>query len=174
MSIQDIWEKAVKSTKILKCRVSALSTTSNTNVKYIFISPSRIDCRDTLIREGKVIVEKPLLILPKDLPQFFGFEFDELDIPESLLNTFLLIRGIRFPSLKYINRSERIEVVEKPLEEVEKEILNNLLRMEDTEKGVIRGEADLWSFSVLIYLINLLNRNIPKDIQDLLRDFEND
>ena len=75
MDIQELWERALKNTEIIRPRVQELHTFSSTQLPYVFLSESSINAGDTVVRKGEVLVEKPSLILPADSPQFEGFSF---------------------------------------------------------------------------------------------------
>ena len=55
-------------------------------------------------------------VLPEDMPQFEGFDFnEELNMEGDSVQTFFLMRGIRFPSLKYNNSVEKLDLEESSL-----------------------------------------------------------
>ncbi|MBI4711459.1 MAG: hypothetical protein HY767_03240, partial [Candidatus Omnitrophica bacterium] len=94
MYIHDYWEKALKSTEIIRPRVQPLQTFEATQIPYVFLAESAVNQGDTVVRKGEVTVDKPSIILPPNLPQFEGFEFDkEFSGVEDYLTTFLFVRG---------------------------------------------------------------------------------
>src|SRR3989338_4549787 len=101
MDLQANWEKALKKTEIVRPRVKPLHTFEDTELPYIFISKSLVNQGDTVVRKGKVMANRPTLILPHQIPQLFGFDFEkEMGISEDTVVNFFLLRGIHFPSLK--------------------------------------------------------------------------
>ena len=101
-----MWQKAIKNTEIMRTRVRLLETFTHTEIPYIFLAESTLNIGDTVVRKGNVLVEKPAIILPGNPPQLHGFEFeDAVDIDANKVIDFLLIRGVRFPSLKYNNQT---------------------------------------------------------------------
>ena len=102
MDIQEAWQKALKQTEIVRPRVEPLSRTAATELPYIFLAESAVNRGDTVVRTGAITVEKPSIILPSNLPHFEGFEEDEKSSwKENAVMQFFLVRGVRFPSLKY-------------------------------------------------------------------------
>ncbi|MEK6732717.1 MAG: hypothetical protein AABY55_03740, partial [Candidatus Omnitrophota bacterium] len=77
MNIQDGWEKALKHTKIIRPRPKALLTFETTEVPYVLLSESSVNLGDTVVRKGQILVEKPAIILPSNLPHFEGFDFEK-------------------------------------------------------------------------------------------------
>ena len=116
MNIQDIWEKAVKKTEIVRPRVMPLHTNAATHLPYVCLSESAINAGDTVVRRGEVTVEKPVIVLPHNMPQFEGFDFEkEMHVNEDLFKSFLLVRGVQFPAMKYNNKSHSVDVYEGSL-----------------------------------------------------------
>ena len=77
MDIEQSWTKALKNTEIIRARVQALLTHSETLVPYVLLSESSINLGDTVVRKGEVMVQKPSLFIPPHNPQFNGFEFGD-------------------------------------------------------------------------------------------------
>src|SRR5512141_1841224 len=113
MDFQEAWDRALKETDIVRSRVSSLHTFDDTRVPYIFLSPSEINDGDTVVRRGQIVVQKPALILPPNIPQLEGFEFEkESGVNENAVLNFLLVRGISLPSLKYNNKTYSLDIYE--------------------------------------------------------------
>jgi hypothetical protein len=66
MNIQDGWEKALKNTRIIRPRSKDLLTFEATEVPYILLSESSVNLGDTVVRKGRMMVEKPAIILPNN------------------------------------------------------------------------------------------------------------
>ena len=77
MDFEAQWQKAIKETEIIRSRVQGLFTFTETVVPYILLSESSVNVGDTVVRTGGVLVEKPSIILPPNLPQLEGFEFEQ-------------------------------------------------------------------------------------------------
>ncbi len=77
MNVQDMWEKAIKNTEIIRSRAHDLRTFSDTSLPYIFLAKALVNSGDTIVRSADVVVEKPAIVLPSNLPQFEGFDFEK-------------------------------------------------------------------------------------------------
>lgn len=173
MDIQQLWEKALRNTEIIRSRVQPLLTFETTKLPYIFLSESAVNIGDSAVRKGKVFVEKPSIVLPENIPQFEGFEFDEeLDLNEDTVINFLLVRGIRFPSYRYNNQTYSLNIYEGRLSSAIDHFSNQLEKKEDVHSGLIVGPEDCWQFSVLIFIGTMVVKSADKDIKKLLEDFE--
>ena len=173
MDLTKSWNKALRHTEIIRARVQALMTFSQTLVPYIVLSESAINPGDTVVRKCEVLVEKPALILPPNNPQFEGFEFetDDLQSDHSVIN-FLLVRGVNFPSLKYNNKTLSLDIHEGKLSDAITHYLQQLQQEENVTTGLITGPEDCWQFSVLIFIGSQIARNVDVDIRKLLEEYK--
>lgn len=173
MDIYDAWSKALKSTEIVRARVSALQTFQSTAVSYILLSESSINQGDTVVRRGEVTVERPSLILPPNIPQLEGFHSDGLPAfdQESIIN-FLLIRGVSLPSLKYDNKTYQLDVFEGGMSKAISYYLGELQQKENVDCGLLVGPEDVWPFSLLIFICSQIARNSQIDIRRLLDEYK--
>lgn len=173
MDIQEIWEKALKNTEIVRPRVQPLLTFAATHLPYIFLAESTVNLANTVVRRGEVLVEKPSIILPFNLPQFNGFDFEEeLHLGDELITNFLLVRGVTFPALRYNNKTHSLDIYEDKLDKAIEHYSDKLQREEDVYSGLVVGPADSWQFSVLVFVCSQVARSSNNDIRKLLEDFK--
>jgi hypothetical protein len=172
MDLHEAWSKALKETEIVRARVSALQTFQVTDVPYILLCESTVNQGDTVVRRGEVLVDKPSLILPPNLPQLEGFGFkNDQPFDEQAMINFLLIRGISLPSLKYNNKTVRLDVFEGGLDKAVKHYLAELQRQENVSTGLFIGPEDVWQFSLLIFICAQIARNTDIDIRKLIEEY---
>lgn len=173
MDLEEKWNKALKQTEIIRFRVSYLSTFEATAVPYIFLAESTMNLGDTVVRQGKVLVHKPEIILPEDTPQFEGFEFEkDYQVNADMVRMFLFVRGISFPSLKYEHEVSRLDVREGPLKKAREFFKHQLEKTEDAQTGLIIGPEDAWQFSLLIYVELLIGKSLPSDLRKIWERFK--
>ena len=172
MNIYDAWARALRETEIVRSRVQSLKTFEDTVVPYVFLAESSVNEGDTVTRCGEIVVEKPSLILPPNVPQFDGFEFDSAGgIDENSLVNFFLVRGINIPSLRYNNKTSDLSLFEGGLDQAVKYHLNQLQRSENVQTGLITGPEDCWQFSILVYICSQIVRNAGTDIRKLMAEY---
>ncbi len=171
MDFHEAWDKALKDTGIVRSRVSPLQTFDDTKVPYVFLSPSTINDGDTVVRKGEIVVQRPSLILPPNIPQFEGFQFEkEEGAEDSAVVNFLLVRGIAIPSLRYNNRTFSIDVFEGDVTRAVAHFANQLEREEDVSTGLLTGTDDVWQFSILIFICSQIARNTDIDLRRLMNE----
>ncbi len=175
MDIEALWKKAVSQTEIHRMRLQDLATFEDTLVPYTFLSESSLNKGDTVVRQGKVLIQKPALLLPGNSPQFEGFDF-ELDngLSERSVSTFLYMRGIQFPSMRYRHEIASIDLIEKSLQESIDHYKDLMARHEDIQTGLLIGPEDTWQFSLLILVGALVARSSGSDIQKILDKWKQD
>ncbi len=175
MNIQQSWEKALKHTEIIRSRVSSLLTHKETLVPYLLLSESTINVGDTVVRKGEVLVERPKLILPPNIPQLEGFELEGEDEgtweDQSVVN-FLLLRGVTIPSLKYNNKTHSLDIFEGKLSKAIDHFNHQLQYAENVNMGLITGPEDCWQFSLLIFICSQIAKNAEIDIRRLLEEYK--
>ncbi len=172
MDIQALWERARKQTEILRMRLPDLSTFETTGVPYIFLAESLLNQGDTLVRKGHVLIERPSLVLPGLSPQFEGFAFDtDLHVSDDTVATFLLVRGIQFPSLRYHHEVSSLEVSEQSLQKTINHYTDHLARQEDIKTGLVVGPEEAWQFSLLLLVGALVIRSAHGDLQRILDEW---
>ncbi|MSR77309.1 MAG: hypothetical protein EXS63_03665 [Candidatus Omnitrophica bacterium] len=172
MDIHSAWSKALKQTEIVRFRLQPLHAFETTKLPYIFLAESSVNLGDTVVRKGAVAVDKPSIHLPSDLPQLEGFDFErESKLNQDLLTTFLLVRGVRFPSFKYQNKTESLDLFEGRLKGAIDRYSRELHQEENISTGLIVGPEDCWQFSVLIFICMQVQRSADSDIRKLMDDY---
>ncbi len=167
--MQQAWERALKGTEIVRTRVSSLHTFDDTHVPYLFLSPSQINDGDTVVRKGEVVVKRPSLILPPNIPRFEGFEFEqEQGADQNSVVNFLLVRGISVPSMTYNNKTFSLDIFEGDVSRAVSHFANQLEREENVTCGLVTGQEDVWQFAVLIFICSQIARNTEVDLRRLM------
>ena len=169
MDIRELWEKARQRTEILRMRLQELATFDVTAVPYIFLAESSLNAGDTVVRKGHVLIERPSIVLPSFSPQFEGFDFDaDLHVSDDAVATFLLVRGIQFPSLKYRHQTSSLDIFEDSLQKAIEHFTRQLTVAEDIKTGLIIGAEDAWQFSLLLLVGALVVRSAEGDLRRIL------
>ena len=172
MDIQELWDKARKRTEIVRMRLQDLSSSDATQVPYIFLAESSLNRGDTVVRKGHVVIERPAILLPGFSPHFEGFDFeDTLQLTEESVATFLLVRGIQFPSMKYRHQFSSVDVYEDSLDRAVTHYSDLLSRAEDTQTGLVIGPEDSWQFSLLLLTGALVVRSADGDLRRIMEEW---
>lgn len=172
MDLERNWERALQKTEIIRPRIQPLSSAESTMLPYILLSETGGGSPDTFVRKGRVLVEKPALILPPNNPQWEGFDWSSEKRREAdgLLN-FLLVRGVQFPSMRYNNQTESFSVYDGGLNEASEHFKKSLQKEENLSAGLVLGPEDCWQFSVLVFICSQVLKSADGDIRTLLDNY---
>ena len=170
MDLQALWDSALKHTEVIRTRLEDLSTHETTPLPYIFLAESSLNDGDTVVRQGQVLVERAALFLPA--ARFEGFDFQQqLQLSEDAVLNFLLVRGIRFPSMRYRHELSSLDLREGSLSRSIEHFRAMLQQREDTRTGLVIGPEDAWPFSMLIMVANVAARSAEGDVRRLLDEW---
>ena len=173
MDLEKLWQKALSKTEIHRARLSHLHTFGPTELPYVLLTESSVNTGDTVVRKGKVKVDKPLIILPQHYPLFEGFEFDkDLHLDSDMIRSFLLMRGVALPSLRYSNLPYSIDLHEESLKNTIEHYKDLLEKKEDIRRGLIIGLDDAWQLSLLIYVVAMVSKSADNDITKFFEKFK--
>lgn len=172
MDIEEKWERAIRETNIVRYRLRSLLAFDATELSYVTLAPSAVNVGDTVVRKGKVVVHRPLIILPHGPhAQFEGFEFwEDFEVSGNDMRRFFLMRGISFPALKYKNELYKLDIFEGNLEKAIGYFTDQLERKEDIQSGLISGPEDVWQFSVLMYVATMAARSVSDNIEQIIEE----
>lgn len=170
MDIEELWQKALKQTELIRLRALDLATFETTMLPYVFLGESSVNAGDTVVRRGQVLIERPALILPNPQLEGFAFESDWQVRDEAVLN-FLLVRGVRFPSMRYRHELSSLDLREGSLQQTVDHFTEQLKHAEDLSTGLVVGPEEAWQFSVLILVASLVSRSAEHDLRRLLDDW---
>lgn len=170
MNLSDLWDKAVRKTEIIRPRVLPLETRNVTHLPYICLSESSVNPGDTAVRRGEVLVEKPAIVLPYNAPQFAGFDFEKQVVNEDLFKSFLLVRGVQMPGMRYSNKSHSLDVREGSLSRSIEHFKRELQNAENVHTGLVAAPEECWQFSVLLFVCAQVARSADGDIRRLMED----
>lgn len=168
MNPNEMLKGAFETTEIIKERSYSLYTFGVTRLPYYFVARSEIDPKDTVIREGKVMVERPQILLPNGMSLIEGFEIDEeRHGSEEDVQHILMTRKVLLPSLKYTNDSNKVDVESISVDEKIGELRNRLTNASDTATGIIRGEDRFFPFPLFLYVGKMIIRSTGDNLTDL-------
>lgn len=120
---------------------------------------------ETVVREGRVIAERPKIVTPYYLLNLFeGFEHGR-EYVEYMLRNY----GPNEPGLLYRYRNEPADtnITSSPLESV----VDNINRKIDEEQNplaaIIKGIDELWDISLMKFIHDLTRRSVSSNVMEL-------
>jgi hypothetical protein len=161
---------AVLGTEILRAPKQNLYTFGTTNITYYLLTqPVYADAEDasveTVIREGKVIAEKPRIVTPYYLSHLEGFGSEARRYFESLMRE----HGPNIPGMLYTYKNEPkdLSIVSDNLRSVVEKISARIDERGDGLSAIIHGVNMLWDVSLLKFIFDLTRRSVGDNVQQM-------
>jgi hypothetical protein len=161
--------EAVIKTQVLRPPKQSLSTFGPTNVYYYLVSEASynelVNVQETVIREGRVIAERPKIVTPYYLSRVQGFSPEAAKYFEMLMNNY----SPNSPGLFYAYRNEpkEMNMVSDNMETVVAKLSADIDKKGDPMTSIIKGEDMLWDVSILKFIYEITDRSLPDNVQQL-------
>ncbi len=164
---EDRIEHAIRHTEILRPPKQSLSTFGTTNVYYYLVTePAYSEITravdETVVREGRVIAERPRIVTPYYLSRLEGFSLEARKYLDALIQA----HGLDAPGLFYTYRNEPKElniVSDKWLSVVDR--LNaEIDKRNDPLASIIKGVDELWDVSLLKFIYEITGASAQNNL----------
>jgi hypothetical protein len=161
---------AVLSTEILRTPKQSLYTFGITTISYYLItqpvySDPEAQANETVIREGKVIANRPRIVTPYYLSKLEGFGAEARKYFEALAAEFgASVAGIYYT---YKNEPKEMNIVSDSLRSVVEKINAKIDERGDNLAAIIKGEDTLWDVSLLKFIFELTRRSVGDNINQM-------
>jgi hypothetical protein len=163
-------ENAARHTEILRHPRQHLATFGMTNIYYYLLTEPIYaeivqETNETVIREGRVIAERPKIVTPYYLTHIEGFSFDARRYFETLLR----MHGPNATGLFYSYRNEprSLNIVADRWSAVAERLNTDIDKKGDPLTSIIKGQDDLWDVSLLKFIYEISTRSAPSNIAQL-------
>jgi len=163
-------EEAVKHTEILRPPRRSLATFGTTNIYYYLVTEPAYSelvksTTETVIREGRVIAEKPRIVTPYYLSHLEGFSSDAKKYFDILIKT----HGANAPGLfySYKNEPKELTIVSDNLPSVVDKLNANIDSSGDPLTSIIKGQDELWDVSLLKFIYEMTRSSLPDNLLQL-------
>jgi len=160
-------EYAVRHTEILRLPKQSLSTFGTTNIYYYLLTEPAYseltkDVNETVIREGRVIAERPRIVTPYYLSRLEGFSFDARRYFGELIKA----HGPDTTGLFYTYKNEpkNLTIVSGRLLSVADKLNVEIDERGDPLVAIIKGEDELWDVSLLKFIYEITRTSIQDNL----------
>jgi hypothetical protein len=168
--MDDRINEAVKYTEIVRSPKSSLSTFGITNIYYYLVSqPAYTELvrsgDETVIREGRVIAERPKIVTPYYLTHLDGFSPEARRYFEALVQA----HGPDVPGLFYTYKNEPggMNIVADKMPAVIDKINRDIDSSGNPLTSIIRAQDDLWDVSLLKFIYELTRSSLHANITQM-------
>ncbi len=158
---------AVKHTEVLRLPRQSLSTFGTTNIHYYLVAePAYAELvkstAETVIREGRVIAERPRIVTPYYLSRLEGFTSDA----RRYFDTLLKVHGPDAPGLLYTYRNEpkELNIVSDDLHSVVDKLNAEIDKRGDPLTSIIKGKDELWDVSLMKFIYEMTRSSLKDNL----------
>jgi hypothetical protein len=163
-------EYAVKHTEILRLPKQTIATFGMTNIYYYLVTEpvySELieNVTETVIREGRVISEKPRIVTPYYLSRLEGFSSEARKYFDMLVK----VHGTNVPGLFYTYRNEpkELSIVSDNLLSVVSKLNAEIDKRGDPLASIIRGEDELWDVSLMKFIYEVTRSSLQDNLAQM-------
>lgn len=163
---------AIRHTAVLRSPRQALATFGTTNVYYYLVTePSYRDLvegeDETVVREGRVLAERPRVVTPSYLINVEGFSEHARRYIEMMVQEL----GSNAPGLFYGYRNEPKEmtIVSSDLNSVVDRIEGEIDKEGNPLTAIIKGVDEFWDVSLLKFIFDMTRYSLGSNISELGR-----
>ena len=161
---------AARNTEILRLPQQTLATFGMTNIGYylvtkpIYSEPAK-DVTETVVREGRVIADRPRIVTPYYLSRLEGFSADAKKYFEMLIKT----HGPNAPGLFYTYRNEPkgLTIVAENLGAVVERLNSEIDKRGDPLVTIIKGQDELWDVSLMRFIHEITQKSLQENLSQL-------
>jgi hypothetical protein len=164
--------EAVKHTEILRLPKRSLATFGTTNLYYYLVTePAYAElvetAPETVVREGRVIAERPRIVTPYYLSHLEGFSPEARKYFEALIQT----HGPNAPGLFYTYKNEpkELNIVSDNLRAVVDKINQEIDKRGDPLASIIKGQDELWDVSLMKFIYEMTRSSLPDNLMQMGR-----
>lgn len=161
---------AVNHTEILRPPKQSLSTFGTTNIYYYLVTKPAYaelvkDITETVVREGRVVAERPRIVTPYYLSRLEGFSLEAKRYFDMLTRT----HGSNAPGLLYSYRNEpkELTIVSDDLLSVVNKLNAEIDKRADPLTSIIKGEDELWDVSLLKFIYEMTKSSLRDNLLQL-------
>ena len=159
--------QAVRHTEILRAPKQSLATFGTTNIYYYLVTEpvySELvkNVTETVVREGRVIAEKPRIVTPYYLSRLEGFSSEARGYFEALIE----VHGPDAPGLFYTykNESKELNIVSDNLLSVVDKLNAEINKRGDPLTSIIKGEDEFWDVSLMKFIYEMARSSLRDNL----------
>jgi hypothetical protein len=163
-------KEAVKNTEVLRPPKRSLATFGTTNVYYYLVTEPAYSelvesAAETVIREGRVIAERPKIVTPFYLSHLEGFSSEARRYLESLIRAY----GSHAAGLYYTYKNEPkgLNIVSDNLLAVVEKLNRDIDKRGDPLASIIRGQDELWDVSLMKFIYEMTRSSLPDNLMQM-------
>jgi len=162
--------EAVRHTEILRAPKQSLATFGLTNISYYLVTEPVYSelvkkVTETVVREGRVIAERPRIVTPYYLSRLEGFSAEARRYFEELIKA----HGTSAPGLFYTYKNEpkELNIVSDNLLSVVAKLNAEINKRGDPLTSIIKGEDEFWDVSLMKFIYEMTRSSLHNNLRQM-------
>ena len=163
-------EYAISHTEVLRPPKQTLATFGNTNIYYYLVTEPSYkelvgDMDETVVREGRVVAERPKVVTPSYLTNVEGFGEHAKRYLEIIVKEY----GPHTPGLfyGYKNEPKELNIVSTDIDSVVRRLGEKLDKEGNQLATIIKGIDEMWDVSLLKFIFDMTRYSLSSNIFEL-------
>jgi len=160
----------VEYTEILRTPKQNLTTFGTTNIYYYLVTEPAYaelvpNTKETVVREGRVIAEKPRIVTPNYLSSLEGFSDNARRYFENLIQKYgHSVRGLLYT---YRNEPKEMNIVSDNLLAVVAKLNEKIDKRGDPLTTIIKGLDEMWDVALIKFIFEMTQRSVGDNARQM-------
>ena len=164
MKLDDRIKYAMEHTELIRAPQQELATFGSSVIDYYVVT--ELVGNVSVVRDGKVIAERPRIVTPIYLVNVEGFSEQARKYISLMARENPYESGIFY---RYKNEPKGMNVVSEPIKQVISKLSSQIEEQHKSLSTIIKGVEELWDVSLLMFIYELTNRSVRTNMAEFNR-----
>ena len=164
METDDRVRHALENTELVRAPQQALTTFGSSVIDYYVVT--ELVGNVSVIRDGKVVAERPKIVTPAYLVNVEGFSEQARIYIAMMARERPHESGIFY---RYKNEPKGMNVVSEPIKQVISKLSSQIEEERNPLSTIIRGVEELWDVSLLMFIYELTTKSVHTNMAEFSR-----
>jgi hypothetical protein len=164
METDDRVRYALQNTELVRAPQQSLATFGSSVVDYYVVT--ELVGNASVVRDGKVIAERPRIVTPAYLVNVEGFSDQARRYIAMMARDRPHDSGIFY---RYKNEPKGMNVVSEPVKQVISKLSSQIEEERNPLSTIIRGVEELWDVSLLMFIYELTTKSVSTNVAEFNR-----
>jgi hypothetical protein len=164
MEMDDRIKYALEHTELVRAPRQELDTFGSSVIDYYVVT--ELVGNLSVVRDGKVIAERPKIVTPAYLVNVEGFSEQARRYLATLARESPYESGIFY---RYKNEPRGMNVISEPVRHVINKLSSQIEEQRNPLSTIIKGVEELWDVSLLMFIYGLTNRSVRTNMAEFER-----
>ena len=161
METDDKIKYALEHTELVRAPRQELDTFGSSVIDYYVVT--ELVGNVSVVRDGKVIAERPRIVTPSYLVNVEGFSNQAKKYITRMAQQHPDEPGVFY---RYKNEPKGMNVVSEPISQVINKLSSQMEEQHNSLSTIIKGVEELWDVSLIMFISELTNRSVGTNIAE--------